>query len=96
MMAQSQKTKLTRVRLVVPVLQADTVEIAGDFAGWDKRISLKPIENGLWVGELELPAGRYRYVIVIDGKKMLPDPAAKQIVADGFGGKNSILDISKS
>lgn len=84
------------VRLVVPAPAAHSVEVAGDFTGWDRRMPLKPIGDGLWAGELRVQAGRYRYVVVINGDQMLPDPAARQVVDDGFGGKSSVLDVGDS
>lgn len=81
------------VRLVVPVPQAATVDVTGDFTGWDGRHGLRPIGGGLWSGELLLTPGRYRYVIVVDGQELRPDPAARQVVDDGFGGKSSVLDV---
>lgn len=83
----------TLVRLVVPVDGAQSVAVMGDFTGWKEPIALQPAANGLWTGELRLPAGRYRYMIVVDGERMLPDPGARQLVDDGFGGKSSVLDV---
>ena len=85
----------TLVRLVIPAPRARTVEVMGDFTSWEKTVGLEPIGNGLWAGDIEVPAGRYRYVIIIDGKEMRPDPAARQVVDDGFGGKSSVLDIGR-
>ncbi|MBN1960439.1 MAG: hypothetical protein JW841_05795 [Deltaproteobacteria bacterium] len=81
------------VRLVIPAANAKQVEIVGDFTNWKNRIALTPAENGMWVGELKVPPGRYKYMIVIDGKVLQPDPAAREVVDDGFGGKNSVLDV---
>jgi hypothetical protein len=84
------------VRVAVPIAGARSVALLGDFTGWHDPIPLARAEGGLWVGEIRLPAGRYRYVVVVDGKRMEPDPAAAQVVDDGFGGKNSVLDVGSS
>ncbi len=47
----------------------------------------------VWVGQVQVQPGRYNYVIVVDGERMLVDPTAPQVVDDGFGGKNSVLDV---
>lgn len=87
-------TQQVVVRVAVPVAGAESVSLLGDFTGWKNKIPLSRSESGLWVGELRVPAGRYRYVLVIDDTQMQPDPAAPQVVDDGFGGKNSVLDVS--
>lgn len=81
------------VRFVVPAPQASSVAVVGDFTGWTDPIPLAITAEGLWVGELKLEPGRYRYVIVLDGVQMQPDPAARQVVDDGFGGKSSVLHV---
>ena len=81
------------VRLVVPAATAKRVDVVGDFTGWKERIALTPAESGMWVGELKVPPGRYKYMIVVDDAALQPDPAAKEEVDDGFGGKNSVLDV---
>jgi len=81
------------VRLVVPAAQAKRVEVVGDFTGWQKRLELTPTAGGLWVGEVKVPPGRYKYMIVVDDAALQPDPAAVEEVDDGFGGKNSVLDV---
>ena len=81
------------VRLVVPMAQANRVEVVGDFTGWKNRIALSPTEDGMWVGEVRVAPGRYKYMIVVDDAALQPDPAAREVVDDGFGGKNSVLDV---
>ncbi|OGR14555.1 MAG: hypothetical protein A2341_04830 [Deltaproteobacteria bacterium RIFOXYB12_FULL_58_9] len=81
------------VRLVVPAGEANSVEVVGDFTGWQKRLPLQRANNGFWVGEIKVQPGRYEYMIVVDGENMRADPAAPQMVDDGFGGQNSVLDV---
>jgi hypothetical protein len=81
------------VRFAVPVAAANSVEVVGDFTGWEKRIPLTANADGMWVGQVRMQPGRYHYVIVVDGERMEVDPTAPQVVDDGFGGKNSVLDV---
>ncbi len=81
------------VRFVVPAPEANSVAVVGDFTDWRDPVPLAAAGEGLWVGELALPAGRYQYVIVVDGERMQPDPAARQVVDDGFGGQSSVLTV---
>ena len=39
--------------------------------------------------------GTYEYCLVVDGQWM-PDPLAKESVANPFGGRNSILHVASS
>ena len=43
---------------------------------------------------LELPEGRHEYLFVVDGQ-WLPDPNAKESVANPYGGRNSVLTVSE-
>lgn len=83
------------VRFAVPMANAKSVEVVGDFTGWNNRLPLQPVSNDLWVGQVKVKTGRYKYVIVIDGDKLQADPAAQQIVDDGFGGQNSVLYVGR-
>lgn len=76
---------------------AKSVSIVGDFNDWQvgKDLLSDPDKDGIWTGEITVKPGKYQYVFVIDGKKWIPDPRAKEISKDGFGGINSILDVRK-
>ncbi len=84
------------VHLAVPLPGAASVAVLGDFTGWQKPIPLARDEHGIWVGEVRLKTGRYRYVVLVDGKELVPDPSSPQVVDDGFGGKSSVLDVAGS
>ena len=72
------------------------VAIAGDFNGWNHENNLLEDSNGdgIWTGTLKLEPGRYEYMFVLDGKEWVPDPNALRYVNDGFGNRNSILEIN--
>lgn len=72
----------------------NTISLAGDFNGWDtKNMMLNPSDNNIWTLEVPLKKGRYQYMFVIDGKEWMPDPGARKHINDGFGGKNSLLEL---
>jgi len=85
----------SRVVLEFEAPGAEKVGLVGDFNQWGKKelpIASKN-NDGKWVFELELTPGRYQYAFEVNGKKWLPDPRAKGIIPDGFGGINSVLYI---
>jgi 1,4-alpha-glucan branching enzyme len=74
---------------------AKAVFVAGSFNGWQpEKTPLSPKGNGRWVGDLSVKPGRHEYLFVVDGQ-WLPDPRAKETVANPFGGHNSVLVVSE-
>ena len=73
---------------------ATRIGIAGSFNEWRPDVTpMIPIGEGRWAKELALPPGTYEYCVVVDGA-WLPDPLAKETVANPFGGVNSVLRVS--
>jgi len=82
------------VRLVVLQPEARTVEVAGDFNGWDPaRTPLEQTAGGAWAVTLPLEPGRYKYMFVVDGHEWVVDPFAVEQADDGFGSRNAVLDV---
>ena len=82
------------VRLVVLQPEAMTVEVAGDFNGWDPRQTpLAQLPTGAWTVTLPLEPGRYEYMFVVDGEHWIADPFAVEEADDGFGSRNAVLDV---
>ncbi|HSB10157.1 MAG TPA: S8 family serine peptidase [Blastocatellia bacterium] len=75
---------------------ASSVSLAGDFNNWDHtRVPLARTERGNWRAEIDAPLpGVYRYKLVIDGRRWIEDPANLIKEPDGYGGFNSVLQIS--
>ena len=71
---------------------AGAVYLAGDFNGWSDSADLMSKQDGVWTLAKELDAGKYMYKFVADGSWQ-QDPANPQSADDGFGGKNSIIDV---
>ena len=75
---------------------ARKVYLSGDFNDWqsDKTAFIKQ-PNGFWRAEIKiLPAGKYRYKIIVDGEKWTEDVSNGMKEADNFGGFNSILYVA--
>ena len=84
----------TLVRLVIMQPGAKTVQVAGDFNGWNPaRTSLEQISDGAWAVTIPLKPGRYAYMFVVDGKQWIADPFAAEQKDDGFGSRNAVLEV---
>ena len=74
---------------------AKSVCVAGSFNEWTPETTpLVPKGNDRWVGDLTVKPGRHEYLFVVDGQ-WVPDPNAKESVANPFGGMNSVLIVSE-
>ena len=81
------------LELVEPA--AKQVFVAGSFNGWKPEVTpLASQGNGRWKGDLRLTPGRHEYLFVVDGH-WLPDPNARESVANPFGGRNSVITVSQ-
>jgi hypothetical protein len=86
--------KLFYVRFAVQQPGANSVSVAGDFSQWMERpLTLINSEKGIFSAELPVPEGTYNYSFVVDGKKWIADPSADRMVEDGFGHKNSVINL---
>jgi hypothetical protein len=84
------------IRLVVMEPGATTVQVAGDFNGWNpERTPLEQLSNGAWAVTLPLEPGRYEYMFVVDGARWVSDPFAVELSDDGFGARNAVLDVRR-
>ncbi len=74
--------------------RANSVQVAGDFNNW------QPIENpmqrvgesGVWQTKLNLPRGKYRYRLVVDGQWQ-QDPYNELTELNPFGELNSVVEV---
>lgn len=74
--------------------RATNVQIAGDFNNWQPQETpmQKVGESGVWQTQLKLPAGRYRYRLVVDGQWQ-QDPYNELTEVNPFGEYNSVVEI---
>ncbi len=74
--------------------RAKDVQIAGDFNNWQpQKTPMQKVGNsGVWQTQLKLPAGRYRYRLVVDGQWQ-QDPYNELTELNPFGDYNSVVEI---
>jgi hypothetical protein len=86
---------LRDVEIVFSAPQAASVAIVGDFNGWspERTRLVRSNHEGLWRARLKLSPGVYQYSFVLDGTSWVSDPSARTVLADGFGGKNSVIIV---
>ncbi|OGS23888.1 MAG: hypothetical protein A2314_07290 [Elusimicrobia bacterium RIFOXYB2_FULL_50_12] len=73
---------------------AVSIALAGDFNDWQSDKILLKRKGDVWEATVRLKPNRYQYMFVIDGERFVPDPEANMYADDGFGHKNSVIDIS--
>jgi chromosome partitioning protein len=74
--------------------RAESVQIAGDFNGWQPtKLPMEKVgANGVWQASAKLPPGKYRYRLVVDGQWQ-QDPYNETTELNPFGGYNSIVEV---
>jgi hypothetical protein len=82
-----------RFELYAP--EAHRVELLGTFNDWKTGdiVLTGPDASGHWTSAVELPAGRYEYIFLVDGKRWVADPKAVTHRPDGFGRENTVITI---
>ncbi len=75
--------------------RAGSVQVAGDFNNWQPMAT--PMEkvgdsSGVWQAKMNLPPGRYRYRLVVDGQWQ-QDPYNHHAELNQFGEFNSIVEV---
>ncbi len=80
-------------RFVLYQPQANQVEIAGTFSGWEKLPMKRLGGSGYWEAKLKLPEGDHRFSYIVEGRERFPDPTVLAREHDDFGGLNSILEV---
>lgn len=84
------RTAERKVTFEFPALEAREVSLAGDFNGWDIHATLmKKDKKGIWKATVPLPAGRYEYRFLADGK-WENDPACSSCVPNMHGSRNCV------
>ncbi len=82
------------VRLVCLAPEAGQVAVAGSWNGWNTdNAPMRAVGEGLFAVELLIPQGRHEYMFVVDGEHWIPDPSAPLAADDGFGQRNSVIEI---
>ena len=82
------------VTFVLLAPRAASVALAGDFDGWNAAAApLRRTASGLWSVDVPLAPGRYRYALVVDGRRFVADPSAPPAVDDDFGQPTSVVTV---
>ena len=90
------EAKLIPVRFEYTNPGAHSVCVAGSFNNWQPEAkTLHSSGLGNWWKETAIAPGSYEYCLVVDGN-WIPDPHARETVANPFGGRNSILTVASS
>ena len=82
---------------VLQAPQATHVSLVGDFNGWsDAATPMTRTDDGKWIVNVPLPAGRHVYAFEVDGAagaKFVPDPSPSALRApdDGFGPSSVVV-----
>jgi len=86
------------VRFVLAAPNVSRVTLVGDFNGWDADATPMRWDAAAraWTTVVELPAGRYVYAFVLDGRRWVADPSAPLAPEDGFGASNSVVVVEPS
>ena len=82
-----------RFELVAPA--AKSVELVGTFNDWKPgSFTLQgPDKGGRWQIVVDLPAGRYEYQFLVDGREWITDTSAPWHRPDGFGHLNAVMEL---
>jgi hypothetical protein len=82
-----------RYHLEVVLHGAHAVRVIGGFQGWrPPGILLAPLGGDRHAVDLDLPAGRHRYQLVVDGERVMP-PDADAYEPDGLGGVDGVIIV---
>jgi mono/diheme cytochrome c family protein len=77
-----------------------SVHVAGSFNGWPATVaaggwSMEHVpQDNIYYTKRDLPSGAHTYKFVIDEADWIPDPNNPASEPDGFGGQNSLLQLT--
>jgi serine/threonine protein kinase len=87
--------RMYNVEFTLNAPNARIVNLAGEFNNWSATAApMHKRPNGEWAVTLQLPAGKYQYKMIVDGK-WTPDPENPTQVPDTYGGYNSVVVIGQ-
>ncbi|MGD1048477.1 MAG: isoamylase early set domain-containing protein [Candidatus Krumholzibacteriaceae bacterium] len=91
---KSAADQITNIVIKYASASAAEVSIIGSFNNWEPGATLMKREaNGGWTATLQLRPGRYSYKLLVDRKQRIVDPSNPVTEPDGFGGRNSVLEV---
>lgn len=82
------------IRFVLDASSAETVEIAGDFTGWEPVAMEQDPNEDVWFITLELRRGEtYMYNFILNESNWVVDPSRLTTVEDDFGSESTMLQL---
>ena len=88
----SEKIKKRRITFTLKAPDAVEVILMGDFNRWnEKKHQMKKREDGSWKKDVIIPAGRYEYKFLVDGRWQI-DPK-NEVCPNCFGSLNNIIVV---
>ena len=88
------KPKKQKVTFSYNAPEAQTVQVAGDFTGWQQApLDLKKDKKGLWKKSVSLEPGKYEYRLLVDGQ-WRDDPQCTNRQPNQFGGQNCVCLVN--
>ena len=89
------QTTRTTIHFELHAPGADRVELLGSFNDWKTGdiVLTGPDASGHWTADVTLPEGRYEYIFLVDGERWVADPQGTLVRPDGFGHKNTVIDV---
>lgn len=88
----AERVESGRYRFVLDAPDAQQVVLLADFLDWDEsRGALERTAGGRFEGTFEVPPGRHRYRMLVDGVPVTPP--ARAYADDGFGGRDAVLVV---
>jgi hypothetical protein len=92
-MAKKQPEKTYIVRFIYERGEAASVNVVGDFNDWKRNATgMRKLQgSSLWVVEVPLPEGLYRYAFLVDETEWAPDPLSEVRIKDDYGMDSSLI-----
>ena len=86
--------QIRNVRVRYTSTSAAEVSIIGSFNNWEPGATpMKREAKGGWTANVQLRPGRYAYKLLVNRKQKIVDPSNPVTEPDGFGGRNSVLEV---
>ncbi len=86
--------RLRFIEFSISAPKARAVSLTGDFAGWkEEGLPMTLQEDGRWQVIVPLPTGRYRYLFIVDGKRVADPSHPPQKDPSGSEGAQASLKV---
>lgn len=74
---------------------AKTIQVLGDFNGWDKSAApMKALKSGGFTQTINLETGKeYQFRYLVDGENWMNDPEADAKVTNEFNSENDVVKV---